>query len=969
MLLTVVMLAALAFPASIFAQGSIFGTVQNANLTVPANGEIVFTGFVNQSDQEIHIETCVGAGYDVGNWFDDFQNYLSHTAGNPYDYYFINLANNEAFHLAKPIPNNSFQQDNIVLASASLPLRPLNVTARALSNTRMLITWTGTTGLTYHVYRRVSTSGGSFFRVDNPAGNLANPGVPDSFFVDATVDGVSAYDYMIIAQNAGVQYSAHSLVATGTPVIVAPTLVSVTPNSGVFSGGTPVVIGGTNFDAAGVTVSFGANNATAVTVVSPYIIDATTPPGSIGAVNVTVRNNASTLSATLTNGFTYNANAAPVLAAIGPKSVTEGQNLNFNASATDPDGTIPTLSALNVPTNATFVNNGNGTGTFNFNPTFNQAGVYNVTLIASDGSLADSEIVAITVIDAGNQRPILAAIGPKSTNEGVNLNFITSATDADSTIPIMSAVNVPANATFVNNGNCTGTFNFTPSFFQSGVYNVTFIASDGTLADSEIVAITVANVNQAPVLAPIGPKSVNYGSTLLFAVSATDGDSTIPVLTALNVPLNASFANHGNGTGTFTFTPGLTQLGVFNVTFIASDGALADSELVPITVINNANQPPALDSIGPKSVSEGGSLIIPLHATDDVGTPRLLFNAGNLKNYVFVDSGNGRGSLTYTPNFFNAGIDSVTFIATDFGTPPLSTLQKIGITTIDVNQPPVIATISDYTVVPGDSLRIRIVAFDSTSPSGAAPLVFLPLVKPTGSVFFDSTGGKASLRWKPTIADTGVYSFIVMCLDNGNPALSDLDTAIITVPRTNQAPVLDPIGPKSILESDTLRFRLHATDPDGTVPFFFAQNVPTNGSVIDSLNGAGSFFFTPNFKQSGLYSVKFYASDGSMNDNETVLIQVINNPQPPILTVPADTQVVLEGDSMQFIVSVADSDGTTDAILVDSLTLPINATFKDDLLVADLGDGKQRNCAHAETYGICNGAGMPDAPGTAEGDQ
>ena len=96
-------------------------------------------------------------------------------------------------------------------------------------------------------------------------------------------------------------------------------------------------------------------------------------------------------------------NQAPVLAAIGAKSVSEGANLNFSVSATDPDSTIPTLTAVNVPTNATFTNNGNGTGTFNFNPNFTQAGVYNVTFIASDGTLADSEVVAITVIDAGNQ--------------------------------------------------------------------------------------------------------------------------------------------------------------------------------------------------------------------------------------------------------------------------------------------------------------------------------------------------------------------------------------------------------------------------------------------------------------------------------------------------------------------------------------------------------------------------------------
>ena len=51
--------------------------------------------------------------------------------------------------------------------------------------------------------------------------------------------------------------------------------------------------------------------------------------------------------------------------------------------------------------------------------------------------MADSEVVVITVTEAGNQPPVLAAIGPQGVNEGVNLNFIASATDPDGQIPVM----------------------------------------------------------------------------------------------------------------------------------------------------------------------------------------------------------------------------------------------------------------------------------------------------------------------------------------------------------------------------------------------------------------------------------------------------------------------------------------------------------------------------------------------------
>ncbi len=300
-------------------------------------------------------------------------------------------------------------------------------------------------------------------------------------------------------------------------------------------------------------------------------------------------------------------NQRPVLAAIGPRLVTEGANLNFVASATDPDATTPTLTAVNVPLNATFVDNGNGSGTFNFNPSFIQSGIFNVTFIASDGALADSEVVAITVNEAGNQRPVLAAIGPRLVNEGANLNFLATATDADGTTPTLSAANLPANATFVNNGNGTGTFNFNPTFAQSGIYNVTFIATDGVLADSEVVVVSVNDAgNQAPVLAAIGPRNVNEGAVLNFAISASDPDAFIPILSAVGVPVNATFADNGNGTGTFNFAPDFTQAGVFNITFFASDGFLADSEVVVITV-NNINRPPVLAAIGAQKCERGST--------------------------------------------------------------------------------------------------------------------------------------------------------------------------------------------------------------------------------------------------------------------------------------------------------------------------------------------------------------------------
>jgi acid phosphatase len=83
----------------------------------------------------------------------------------------------------------------------------------------------------------------------------------------------------------------------------APTVGSITPNSGSTAGGNAVTIRGSGF-ANGATVMMGGVPATDVSVASSTTINATTPPHAAGAVNVSVTNSDGQ-SGTLANGFTY----------------------------------------------------------------------------------------------------------------------------------------------------------------------------------------------------------------------------------------------------------------------------------------------------------------------------------------------------------------------------------------------------------------------------------------------------------------------------------------------------------------------------------------------------------------------------------------------------------------------------------------------------------------------------------------
>ena len=88
-------------------------------------------------------------------------------------------------------------------------------------------------------------------------------------------------------------------------------------------------------------------------------------------------------------------NHAPVLNAVGARSIAAGSTLSFNISAHDSDGDSLTFSASNLPSGATF---SASSRTFSWTPDSSQAGTYSgVRFQVSDGSLTDYEEITITV--------------------------------------------------------------------------------------------------------------------------------------------------------------------------------------------------------------------------------------------------------------------------------------------------------------------------------------------------------------------------------------------------------------------------------------------------------------------------------------------------------------------------------------------------------------------------------------------
>lgn len=125
------------------------------------------------------------------------------------------------------------------------------------------------------------------------------------------VSSLSAGAHSITALYGGeTKYSASTSAPLIVTVVLPPTVTGISPSSGSVSGGTPVIITGSNFIGA-TSVKFGTANATGFSVDSATQITAVSPAGTDGMiVDVTVTTPGGTSAISTADQFTYKTIAA-----------------------------------------------------------------------------------------------------------------------------------------------------------------------------------------------------------------------------------------------------------------------------------------------------------------------------------------------------------------------------------------------------------------------------------------------------------------------------------------------------------------------------------------------------------------------------------------------------------------------------------------------------------------------------------
>ena len=521
-----------------------------------------------------------------------------------------------------------------------------------------------------------------------------------------------------------------------------------------------------------------------------------------------------------------------------------------------------------------------------------------------------------------NNQPVLEPINDVTIDENQPLVIQLKAYDPDGDPIVYSAQNLPPGSQF---NDSTGIFSWTPTYEQSGVYGgIIFRVTEQTasrLSVADTVTITVRHVNRLPDLPQLSNVTIKEDSLLVIQIpEASDPDSEdVGKLTyhAENLPEGATFDSTRR---VFRWKPTFDQSGVYVVDFVVRDGmGGADREPVTITV-EHVDRPPVIEPITDQTVDEGQTLTIQVKGTepDKEDQDKIEFSMKNLPPGATFDP--QTALFTWTPNYDQSGVYPGIVAIMKAGA--FSDSTTFTITVNHVNRPPVLDPIADQTVNENEWLRFTISGSDP-DVEDSGKIVFSAENLPEGARFNPDS---LKFSWKPTYEQAGTYSGVVFKVTDPQ-GLSDQKSITITVNNVNRPPVLEAVPPLTVDENQLLEYQLKGSDPDAedAGKLHYTANPLPEGAELDVQTGL--FRWTPNYEQSGSYSITFVVSDGELADSQSTTITVNHVNRPPVAETSGSV-TGRENEPLAILLKFSDPDKEDQGQLNVSVgQLPEGATF------------------------------------------
>ncbi|RLP54793.1 MAG: hypothetical protein D6160_08220 [Ketobacter sp.] len=602
--------------------------------------------------------------------------------------------------------------------------------------------------------------GGSYFSID-----INNPGVHTlNLWMRETGTMV---DRIVLSKNSnstpagdGPAETPHDGAGNPDPEPDTVATPQIVPNGGLFQGSVEVSLASSTSGAAiYYTLDGSQPDAGAIAYNAPFtLIDSTQVraiairDGYLNSEQVSVQ-------------FTATVNQAPTLESISNQTVQAGNTVRFSAQASDADSGTPHLAASDLPAGASFTDQGNGTGFFEWTPSSSDTGQHLITITATDA--ADAALVGQTQTTITVETPDTGTGNTEGAvfNESGGLvvmegeHFTNVATSHDNVFwnPINtteaianSAVQAPLSAQSTSNfANNHARVDYDISFTQTGTYHLWMrgYAANGA-SDTLYVGL-----NGAPL------------STAFFRF--------LPYKTWIWTDLKQGgsyFSIDIENPGVHTLNLWMRETGtIVDRIVLSKDSALTPSGDGPAESSRNGGTDPAPDVVATPTINpDGGSFQGSIDVSIASSTP------GATIYYTLNGSRPGTGSTAYNAPFTLTESAQVRAIAV------MSNYQDSEVIsaqfTATINQAPTLAPINDLSVVAGNTINFTAQAsdVDSATPTLSANNL------PAGATFTDLGNGNAQFEWTPTASDVGSHQITIIATDATDSALtSQIQTHIL----------------------------------------------------------------------------------------------------------------------------------------------------------------------------------------------
>ena len=394
-------------------------------------------------------------------------------------------------------------------------------------------------------------------------------------------------------------------------------------------------------------------------------------------------------------------------------------NVLLNDLDLDDDLDTSSIQILTPPLLGTAIIDTNGMIFYSPNANIygNDTIIYSICDMSTPTPLCDTAIVVITILEV-DDAPI-AVDDNVSTIEDIAVSFFVLDNDYDYDNNIdttsLTIISAPTNGIYLVGAN--GEITYTPNQFYTGTdtlqYNICDLTSPSPLCDTATVVFTVIAVPNPP-FAANDTTSTLEDIAVNVSVLLNDFDPENDIDSGSVSPILGPF--HGSVTidtlGVITYTPNLDYNGTDSLSYSICDltitGVLCDTAMVYFTIIPVADAPVANnDSItSPEDVQV--SIDVLLNDTDpenNIDVNSLTIVSGSVNGTASVVL----GAITYTPNPFFNGSDTIVYQVCDLTSPlQLCDTAVVYLTIEPVSNSPIDIIIDTLFVTENNPISIRV---------------------------------------------------------------------------------------------------------------------------------------------------------------------------------------------------------------------------------------------------------------------